>query len=284
MKLNSRELKSIVETAIKEDLPGGDITTENLIPPIEKAKARIITNQNGVIAGLDVAREVFKKIDKTLKWRAKTRDGQFVKKGKVIAEIDGKVRSILAAERIALNFLQHLSGIATLTNKFVKKVRYAKIYDTRKTIPGLRALEKYAVACGGGFNHRSSLSDMVLIKDNHIMACKKIELPLQQLVENLRWKIPKNMEIEIEVKNLVELKRALKYENVNIIMLDNIPLKKLKKAVKMIRKARKDLQIEVSGNINLKNIEKLKNLKVDRISIGSITHSAPALDISLELV
>lgn len=283
MKLKPTEFESIIKTALKEDIGSGDITTNNLISPTQRIRAKIITKESGVIAGLYVAKRVFKTLDPTIIWKSRKRDGSFVKKNEVIAWLEGRAKSILTAERTALNFLQHLSGIATLTRKFVDKSK-VQVYDTRKTLPGLRKLEKYAVACGGGFNHRQNLSEMVLIKENHIKVCKQTGLHILPFIGTLRGKIPRDVKIEIEVQDLRELKSVLHSKNIDIIMLDNMSFSNLKKAVKMIKEKRPEILIEVSGGINFKNIQKISKLDIDRLSVGAITHSAKALNISLEVV
>lgn len=265
--------KQIIQQALKEDIGKGDITTDMLISPDLKIEAVIIAKEKGVIAGLAVAKEVFKAVDKKIIFKPNTKDAKMVFPSQAVAYIKGRARSILSAERTALNFLSHLSGIATLTGKFSDKVRpyKVKIFDTRKTLPGLRQLQKYAVRSGGGFNHRFSLDDMVLIKDNHIKAMQGcLSLP----------KVSKGCKIEIEVNNLKEFKDALKIKP-DIIMLDNMKLDDIKKAVKL-KKGKKPI-LEVSGGINLKNVSAIARTGIDRISVGALTHSAPALDFSLEI-
>jgi len=284
VKLDAKYVKSFVRSVLEEDIGEGDITTKNIIPPTHRIVAKIVAGESGIISGLPVAREVFKTLDKKCVWRAKFSDGDFVKKGQTVAVVKGLARAILTSERTVLNFLSHMSGIATLTKKFIKKMKKSniKILDTRKTLPGLRLFEKYAVMCGGGCNNRLRLDEMVLIKDNHIKTCRKLGLPIEQVVKSLNTKIPHDTEIEFEAQNMYEVMLALN-SNVDIIMLDNMSYKRIKKAIKLIRQKNKNIQIEISGNINLKNIEKLSRLDVNRISIGSITHSAPALDFSLEI-
>lgn len=285
MKLQQSDYEAIVKTALREDLQPNDITSVNMFPPTQRAEAKIICNSNGIIAGLPIARYVFKLLDRKCKWCAKKSDGDRVKKGTVIATISGLTRAILAGERTALNFLQHLSGVATLTDAFIRKIKntHVGIYTTRKTLPGLRKLEKYAVVCAGGNICRMSLSDMVLIKNNHLTICRRDGLPVVELINSLRHKIPKGMKIEVEVQNLRHLKMVLPAD-VDIIMLDNMPYYLMKKAIKIIRQMRKDdIEIEISGNVSLKNISKLANLKIDRISVGKITHSAQSLDIKLKI-
>jgi len=293
-------IDSLIKLALKEDIGKKDLTTEFLIPRDKKVKANIIAKENGVIAGLKVAEKVFKicnmqygiwNTGNGIKFRRKIKDGEKVKKGLVVAEISGPARTILTAERVALNFLQHLSGIATLTRKYVDALvprpsshfPLPKIYDTRKTTPLWRELEKYAVRCGGGYNHRMNLGEMVLIKDNHLRIIKNSKFK----IKNLRKELPRNIKIEMEAQNLEQVRQALN-AGVDIIMLDNMLFPEIKKAIKMIRKTQNAKRktkpgIEISGGVNLKNIKKIAQLGVERISVGEITHSAPALDISLEI-
>lgn len=291
----------LIKLSLEEDNIGKDITTDALIPKGLKAKAAIIAREDGILAGLTVARDVFKAVDKKIiYYKALADDGTKTRKGETVAKISGEARSILKAERVALNFLSHLSGIATLTNRLVNKVKGtgARIYDTRKTLPALRELEKYAVRCGGGHSHRMGLHDQVLIKDNHIKARgQKSEIRnLKQLINEARKKVGRNVKIEIEVKNLAELKDALAGRP-DIIMLDNFTLPQIKKAMKIITPAAQHRRasanalwrtsqcplIEISGGVNLSNIAAIARTGVDRISVGAITHSAPALDFSLEI-
>jgi len=293
-------IDSLIKLALKEDIGKKDLTTEFLIPRDKKVKANIIAKEDGVIAGLKVAEKVFKicnmqygiwNTGNGIKFRRKIKDGEKVKKGLVVAEISGPARTILTAERVALNFLQHLSGIATLTRKYVDaikqvtsyKLQVTRVYDTRKTTPLWRELEKYAVRCGGGYNHRMNLGEMVLIKDNHLRIIKNSKFK----IKNLRKELPRNIKIEMEAQNLEQVRQALN-AGVDIIMLDNMLFPEIKKAIKMIRKTQNAKRktkpgIEISGGANLKNIKKIAQLGVERISVGEITHSAPALDISLEI-
>jgi len=309
--LDLKKIRPIVKNALREDVGRGDITTNLLVPETSRVKAKIVAKEPGVVVGIAVAEQVFKVAESLIirKERQKERegkgiefkkiveDGSEVKKGETLAEVRGSAQVILTGERTALNFLQHLSGIATLTRKYVEAVKSTSlqgkigIYDTRKTLPGLRYLEKYAVSCGGGCNHRMGLYDMVLVKDNHwriagVGMGKRISSGSN--LEEIREKIPHGMKVEVEVNNLRQLKRVL-YMNVDIIMFDNMKLPILRKAVRMVHLARKrkgvkSPAIEVSGRINLNSIKKIAHLGVDRISIGEITHSARALDISLEVV
>ncbi|MCL1971427.1 MAG: carboxylating nicotinate-nucleotide diphosphorylase [Endomicrobia bacterium] len=276
-----KNTKILIELALKEDSVFNDITTKSLIPGDKKAKAVLIANQTGILCGIDIFIEVFKTIDKKCRVRSKKNDGSKIKKGEHILELEGSAYAILAGERTALNFLQHMSGIATITNKFViaAKNGKTKIYDTRKTIPGYRELAKYAVRCGGGANHRIGLSDMVLIKDNHLFLTKD----LTEKVSNLRKKYKKTP-IEIECENINQVRQALDAK-ADMIMLDNTTMSNTKKMISLIRKSSVKgykPEIEISGGVNLKNVKKFAGLGIERISIGMITHSAPALDITLE--
>lgn len=276
-------IRSIIIKALEEDIGPKDITTSAIVPEDLEAKGIITAKEDLVLAGMRVASECFRTLDPEIIFKVRIRDGDSIKvpkgspTGKIVAEIKGNARAILMAERVALNFLQRLSGIATLTAEYVKRVKglNVKILDTRKTTPGLRSLEKYAVRMGGGFNHRFGLYDAVLVKDNHIALSGSI----RKALEKVRKETPHTTKIEIETKSIKEVKDALKV-GVDIIMLDNMDLETIRKAVKMIKgKA----LVEASGNINLDNVRKIAETGVDLISIGAITHSAPAVDISLEI-
>ena len=276
--MTNKELESLITEALKEDIPQRDITSENIIPEDHISKAHILAKEEGVLAGLDVALMVFQCIDPSLRFQKKFKDGDEFKKGDILAALEGKTISILKGERVALNFLQRLSGIATLTRKFVEAVKgtSTKILDTRKTTPGLRKLEKYAVRMGGGMNHRISLSDMVLIKDNHLAVIGGIK----EAIERAREKVDKEIKIEVEVKNIEELKEAIE-AGADIVMLDNMNISEIKKAVKI---AKGKVPLEVSGKVNLDNVKKIARTGVDFISIGMLTHSYKSIDISLEIV
>ena len=271
--LSKNFIKSTCKLALNEDLyPSGDITS-NLLKNNNKKKIKIITNQNGIIGGLEFEKQTFKLIDKKIKLNIKKREGSSIKKGNIVATIDGNIRNILTGERVALNFISHISGIATKTNNFVKKAgKKTKICCTRKTIPNLRVIQKYAVKLGGGINHRFNLSDEYLIKDNHIASSNIVNLV------TLSIKNKKGKKITVEVDDLNQLKKiiGLKF---NTVLFDNMNIKNLKLGIKLVGKKYKT---EASGNINLKNIKKVVATGVDRISIGSITHSAAALDLKLE--
>ena len=275
IQLSKNFIKSSCKLALNEDLyPSGDITSELINKNIKK-KVKMISNQKGILGGIEFAKETFKLIDKKIKFKNKKKDGSLIKKGEVVATIDGELKNILTGERVALNFVSHISGIATKTNMFVKKVgKKTKICCTRKTIPNLRVIQKYAVKLGGGTNHRFNLSDEYLIKDNHISSEKNFENLIQRAIKKKGRK-----KITVEVDNLSQLKRilGLKFDR---ILLDNMSLKNLKKAVKI---SRKFYETEASGGINLKNVKIVSSTGVDRISIGSLTHSMNALDLKLEI-
>ena len=272
--LSKNFIRTTCKLALNEDLfPSGDITS-NLLNNNIKKKIKLISNQSGVIAGLEFAKQTFSLIDKKIKFKIKKKEGSNIKKGNTVAVIEGNIKNILTGERVALNFLTHLSGIATITNAFVKKVgKKSKICCTRKTIPNLRVIQKYAVKVGGGTNHRFNLSDEYLIKDNHIASSNIKELILKANKSKTK-KI-----ITVEVDNLKQLKEilGLKFDR---LLLDNFNLKNLKKAVKLVKKK---YQLEASGNVTLKNVSKIAASGVDRISIGRITHSVPSLDLKLEI-
>ncbi len=264
----------IVKQAISEDLkPSGDITTR-FIKKNAKIKAKIISNENCVVGGLSFARKAFKYSDKKIIFKTKTGDGKRIKKGKVIAIIYGKPKAILKSERVALNFLSLISGVATITRKFVDKIKgkKCKICCTRKTAPNLRSIQKYGVKLGGGLNHRFNLSDEILIKDNHIAIEGNIRKLVKRAIKNRKGK-----KITVEVDNLNQLKKILGLK-FNRILFDNMSPKNLRKGVKLSNKL---YETEASGGVNLKNIRKIAATGVARISIGQITHSAPAADFQL---
>ncbi len=273
IKLSKNFIKNTVKLALNEDLyPSGDITS-NLVKNNKTVKAKLISNQDAVIGGLLFAKHAFYLIDKNIKFILKKKDGSFVKKKSLIAIVQGNAQNILIAERVALNFLSHISGIATKTNKFVKLVHNkCKICCTRKTIPNLRVIQKYAVKMGGGTNHRFNLSDEFLIKDNHIASSNIYDL-VSTAVKNKKGK-----KITVEVDSLKQLKQiiGLKF---NCVLFDNMNNKNLKQGVKL---AKRYYETEASGNINLKTVKTIAASGVDRISIGGITHSAPAIDFKLE--
>jgi nicotinate-nucleotide pyrophosphorylase (carboxylating) len=276
--------KNIIRLALKEDHAWHDVTSRATMPGNKFITADLIVKNNGVICGLDIVKEVFKMLDTKSCTKAYVRDGAKVSKGKVVARVAGPAKAILAGERTALNFLQHLSGIATYTRKFVDETRgtRAKIYDTRKTFPGLRALEKYAVVCGGGYNHRMNLSELALVKDNHISALRDIGAAVAKI-----RKYRPSIKIEVECDNLPQVGEALA-AGADIIMLDNMSVAEVKKAVKKVKEfnklsGRKTPELEISGGITLSTVKEYAKTGCNRISVGALTHSAPALDISMEI-
>jgi nicotinate-nucleotide pyrophosphorylase (carboxylating) len=274
IKLSNHYIKNIVKLALNEDLyPSGDITS-SLVKNSNIIKVKLISNQLAVVAGLEFAKQTFKLIDNKIKFIIKKKEGSLVKKNELVAKIEGKAENILIGERVALNFMSHISGIASKTNQFVKLVnKKCKICCTRKTIPTLRVIQKYAVKLGGGTNHRFNLSDEFLIKDNHI-ASADIKTLVSLAVKNKKGK-----KITVEVDNLNQLKQimGLKF---NTVLFDNMNNKTLKAGVKI---AKKYYETEASGNVNLRNVKRIAATGVDRISIGSITHSASAVDFKLEI-
>jgi nicotinate-nucleotide pyrophosphorylase (carboxylating) len=270
-------LRKLIEETLSEDLGNGDVTSEAIVPVDAASTADIKAKQELVLAGLEVAREVFHYLDPAVQFTTLAKDGDRIKSGAVLARVSGKTRSLLAGERSALNLLQHLSGIATLTSRYVEQLKgtKAQILDTRKTLPGLRRLEKYAVRMGGGRNHRFGLYDGILIKDNHITAAGSITkavVPARKNAHNL-------LRIEVETKNLDEVREALAAQ-ADVIMLDNMSVEMMKEAVKLISgKA----PVEASGNVTLDTIRAIAETGVDFISSGSLTHSAPAADISMKI-
>ena len=274
IKLSKEFIKSTVKLALNEDLyPSGDITS-SLVNNDKVVNVKLISNQNAIIGGLLFAKQAFALIDEKIKFIIKKKDGSRVKKGSLVASIKGKAKNILIAERVALNFLSHISGIATKTNKFVKLVgKKSKICCTRKTIPNLRVLQKYAVKLGGGTNHRFNLSDEYLIKDNHIASSDLKSLVLKAI------KNKKGKKITVEVDTIKQLKSilGLKFDRV---LLDNMSIKNLRESVKI---AKKYYETEASGNVSLKTVKAISSTGVNRISVGSITHSAPAIDFKLEI-
>ncbi|NQT82370.1 carboxylating nicotinate-nucleotide diphosphorylase [bacterium] len=280
-KLNPDILARIVAAAIEEDIGAGDITTNSVIEKNRQAKAEIVVEEDCVVAGMPVARLLYEAIDEELDFQKEVEDGKEVQKGTVIARLYGSARTILTGERIALNFLQMLSGIATLTSQFAARTRQfgTKILDTRKTTPGLRYLEKYAVRVGGGSNHRMGLYDMFLIKDNHLRAIGgEKEQSVATCIERAREFNP-NVQVEIEVENLQEFEQALKAQP-DMILLDNMPVAEINEAVKM---AGGEVVLEASGGVTLDTIEEIARTGVDCISIGALTTAARATNMKMEL-
>ncbi len=273
-----QRIKNIIKAALDEDIGTGDITTQAIVSPKIKGRAQAIAKDDFVIAGIDVFEATFKCIDKKIKVKKMIADGYRAKKGAVIAEVEGSLSSILQAERVALNLFQRMCGIATQTAKYVEAVRgtKTKILDTRKTVPGLRVLDKMAVRLGGGTNHRIGLYDGVLIKDNHIEAAGGITAAVSAQRKHLK----KKLKIEVETKNMQEVKEALKC-GVDIIMLDNMTNDAMKKAVDVIAGR---AHTEASGNVSLQRVTKIAATGVDLISVGELTHSVHAADISLKII
>ncbi|MHA1916687.1 MAG: carboxylating nicotinate-nucleotide diphosphorylase [Candidatus Ranarchaeia archaeon] len=275
MKIKSLdELKWIIKRALEEDKVENDITTLSIVSENSISEAHIISRERGIVVGVDVVKAVFKHPPSNIEIESFVTDGSEVEKNEILFSIKGKTRTIISRERIALNFLQRLSGIATLTNQYVKKVKGIQILDTRKTTPTLRSLEKYAVKMGGGSNHRFDLNEMVLIKDNHI----EIAGSIKKAIELVRKQTDKK--IEVETKTLDEVKEAIEMKP-DIIMLDNMDLKEIKQALILIDNK---IKVELSGNVSLDSLDELGELTVDYISVGKLTHSPSALDISLEII
>ncbi|MCY1634821.1 carboxylating nicotinate-nucleotide diphosphorylase [Marinifilum sp. D737] len=276
--LNIQELEYIIEHAFREDIGDGDITTNNLVPENSVAKASMTAKADGVIAGLPIAEKVFKKLDPNLIWKPLVKDGDTIKKGDVIVEMQGSFRALLTGERLALNLMQRMSGIASETAKYVAEVKHTnvQILDTRKTVPGLRTLDKYSVKTGGGTNHRIGLYDLVMIKDNHI----KIAGGIAPAVEQIRKSIPPHIKVEVETTNLEEVKEAV-VAGADIIMLDNMSNEAMTEAVHLVDGKAKT---EASGNMSLERLKGVAETGVDFISIGALTHSVKALDISQNII
>jgi len=289
------QIEEIIDRALAEDLGKGDVTTEALISGDQRGAGFIVAKKEGILAGIGVAKQVFHQVDPELKVEILLEDGARVKPGSRVAKVSGNIASILKAERVALNFLQHLSGIASETNRYVEAVKGlpVRIMDTRKTTPGLRSLEKYAVRVGGGENHRMNLSDGILIKDNHLAALRSQGLNIKEIIAKARQNAPLSLrgekrrsnlqarqtQVEVEVGTVSEALEAVE-AGANIVMLDNMNLEDMRKAVKSIHGR---ALIEASGGITLDNVRAVAETGVDFISIGALTHSARALDISLEL-
>ena len=286
--MNTRYTQTIVSLALAEDLGSGDVTTNALVSKNHARKARIIAKSSGIVCGLGLVKETFCQLDKAFRFQPLLKDGDKVKAGQTIARLSGAARALLSGERTALNFLGQLSGIATKTRAFVEAVRPYKtaILDTRKTTPLLRQLERYAVRCGGGSNHRFNLSDMAMLKDNHLACAQqplpgraKIRIDFAALVEAIRSK--KNVKIELEVDSLSQLKDVLS-AGADVILLDNMTPSQVRQAVRLRKRAKSKVPLEASGGITLKNVRQYAAAGVERVSIGVLTHSRQALDVSLE--
>ncbi|MGE5449109.1 MAG: carboxylating nicotinate-nucleotide diphosphorylase [Bacteroidales bacterium] len=266
--------QALIELALHDDVGTGDITTDNIIPAETRRKAKMVAKANGVVAGLPIAEMVFRKLDPNLAWNPKVEEGEKIKKGEVLVEFEGSYRALLTGERTALNFLQRLSGIATMSNKYAEAVKEFKteILDTRKTLPGFNKLDKYAVKTGGGTNHRHGLHDMAMIKDNHI----EVAGGITAAVNAIRSKIEPGIKIEVETTTLEQVQEALDAK-ADIIMLDNMDTETMRKGVELIAGRAK---VEASGNMTLERLREVAATGVDYISIGALTHSVNALDIS----
>ncbi len=278
----TREVVDLIDRALGEDLSIGDLTTDILVPPGLTGRAELLSREPGVLAGADVGLEVFRRVDRELAATALLDDGMALEAGSRIATIEGSVAAILKAERTAVNFVQRLSGIATETSKYIAAVREtnARIVDTRKTIPGLRMLEKYAVRAGGGHNHRLNLGDGILIKDNHIEALANSGASLGDVVREAVRKAPDTVQVEVEVEDLEQLAQAMD-AGAEIVLLDNMDVGLIAKAVEL---AKGRALTEASGGITLENVRAVAATGVDIISVGALTHSARALNVSLDMV
>jgi nicotinate-nucleotide pyrophosphorylase (carboxylating) len=276
----SDEDNQLIDLALREDIGAGDVTSEYFVGDDDQASARAIAQERAVVAGTEVAAEVFRRVDPALRVEIAQEDGAIVSAGVAVLEVRGRARSILTAERVALNFLQRLSGVATLTHQFVEAAgpNGAKILDTRKTTPGLRELEKAAVVAGGGTNHRCGLYDMVLVKDNHILARNGLA-QLSAAIERVRQERP-DLKIEVEADTLAQVRALLEVEGVDVILLDNMRATELREAVAI---GKGKVKFEASGGVNLSNVRQIAATGVDFVSIGALTHSARAIDFSLEL-
>ena len=270
-------IQHLIEIALKEDIGPGDITTDNLIDPQLKGKGFIIAKEPLVVAGLNVAKQVFQHLDSEVIFGSEFNDGDVVKKGDTLANVKGKLRALLSGERTALNFLQHLSGISTLVRSYMSELsdKNIRLVDTRKTTPGWRVLEKYAVRVGGAYNHRIGLYDGVLIKDNHIAAFGGIK----KAIDHIRTRVSHLSKIEVEVSNLDQVKEALE-ANADVIMLDNMTIKQIKEATAFIDGR---AIVELSGNVTKSVLKSLADTGVDIISVGALTHSARCVDISMQI-
>jgi len=276
-----QQVEEVVDRAFDEDLVWGDVTTQAVIPPELRGKASIVAEASGVLAGVEVARMVFHRVDPSLQFELLIPEGSKVQPGDVIARVEGRVASILRVERVALNFLQQLSGIASETRLYVEAIDglNTRIMDTRKTTPGLRSLEKYAVRVGGGYNHRLHLSDWLLIKDNHLVALRGQGMSLREVIGEAKQKAPQNLKVEVEMETAEEALEAVD-AGADIVMLDNMSLEEMRHAVELVRGR---ALLEASGGVTLDNVRQIAETGVDFISVGTLTHSPKALDFSLEL-
>lgn len=281
MEVEWQQIEEVVDRAFDEDLVWGDVTTQAVIPPELRGKASIVAEASGVLAGAEVARMVFHRVDPSLQFELLIPEGSKVQPGDVIARVEGRVASILRVERVALNFLQQLSGIASETRLYVEAINglNTRIMDTRKTTPGLRSLEKYAVRVGGGYNHRLHLGDWLLIKDNHLVALRGQGMSLREVIAEAKQKAPQNLKVEVEVETAEEALEAVD-AGADIVMLDNMSLEEMRHAVELVRGR---ALLEASGGVTLDNVRQIAETGVDFISVGALTHSASVLDFSLEL-
>jgi len=274
-------LERLIRDALQEDLGSGDVTTSSIIPNSQKARGIALAKKSGILAGVEVAAKVFKTTDPSCSITVKKEDGSRIGGGDIVMMIEGLAAPMLMAERVALNLMQRMSGIATETARYIEATRGLKvrIVDTRKTTPGLRMLEKYAVRVGGGFNHRFGLYDGVLVKDNHLSLLRGMGITLKETVRTLRTKVPHTLRVEVEVQDLAEVREAIE-AGADVILLDNMKIDEIKAAVELVdRRA----IVEASGGITLDNVRTIAQTGVDVISIGALTHSAPSLDISIEI-
>jgi nicotinate-nucleotide pyrophosphorylase (carboxylating) len=266
-----------IQNALAEDIGAGDLTSEVLVPDSHQSEARIFAKENAVLAGIDTAHAVYQQVDPQIVINTRRQDGEAIRPGDTVLEIKGRTRSILTGERVALNFIQRLSGVATITRKFVDAVAGtgAQILDTRKTTPGLRVLEKAAVKAGGGRNHRMGLFDAVMVKDNHLLAHPSLDLALQEI----RQRYPKLL-IEVEADSIGQVREFVRLETVDVILLDNMSPEEIRSCVALRRPG---LRFEASGGVSLATVRAIAETGVDYISVGQLTHSAPSIDFSLEL-
>lgn len=281
MNININKIDKLIRSAIKEDMPEGDVTTLALIKSSHRTRAVLFTKQDVVICGLDIAKRVFELMDRNIRVRLLAKDGQKLKKNTKVLLVEGRTQSLLSAERTALNFLSYLSAIATKTDQYVREVHpyKARVMDTRKTSPTLRFVERYAVRCGGGYNHRDHLSHMAMIKDNHLLCISGRSI--KDAVHAVKKKA--NIDVEVEVDTLIQFRDALE-SGADIIMLDNMSPAQIHKAVQLRNKFKKNILLEVSGGVKLGNIKQYAQAGVDRISVGALTHSREAIDFSMEII
>lgn len=289
LRLHPTRLRRLAENALMEDRSWQDVTTAALVPPEQKGRAAIIAREEGVLAGLPMAQAVFDALDPALQWQPQAEDGAQLSPGQVVATVEGPLAAILRGERVALNYLSHLSGVATATARLVEAVAGlpVRIRDTRKTVPGLRMLEKYAVSVGGGENHRLTLADAVLIKDNHLAALRARGLGIADAVRLARQEAPEGMRVQIEITSVEEARQALE-AGAEELLLDNMSPSKMRQVVELAKALHasggpRRAALEASGGITLENVRAVAEAGVDYISVGAITHSARALDMSLEV-